>query len=654
MNYGFYRVAAVSPNFSITNCEENSKLIIKKIKEAEKLNIQILVFPELSLTTASCGDLFLQDILLKNSKKYIKEICKKTEKTSVLSLIGLPLEVNNTLYNCAFYIQSGKILAIIPKSNEELSEIQIKSKNFSSYNCDDVIYINDNNLSDKAIPFGSNIILEDINNPKVKISSEIGEDFFAPISPATLHCINGANIILNASAINHEPENFDTIKKELEIFTLKNNCTYIFSNASNYESTSDMVFSGKSYILQQGNCLEENQAFSKTEDFLISDIDIEKKSHSKIKSKKIIRKEFKKNYLTIKINQKNLDYNKDKYFFSKTKSNHFISDDSSKNEKLFIETINIQANALKQRLESINCKHAVLGLSGGLDSTLALLATKKAFELANITSKNIICITMPCFGTSDRTYNNAINLAKELDTTLIEINIKNAVLQHFKDINHDENIKNITYENSQARERTQILMDYANKINGIVIGTGDLSELALGWCTYNGDHMSMYGINASIPKTLIFHLVEHCAKDYKNKNQNKISEILFDIIETPVSPELIPPEKNSISQKTEEIVGPYELHDFFLYHILKWGFSPRKILFLAEKTFAQNKYDRKTILKWLKIFYRRFFTQQFKRNCMPDGAKAGPLSLSPREGWKMPSDASYKMWDAELNEILGE
>ncbi len=628
MEYGFIRVASATPNIKVADCFYNSKSIIENIKKAEQNKTSLIVFPELCITGYTCSDLFLQDSLLKDSKKALKEILEQTKHLNITCIVGMPIEFLGKLYNCGVCFYKGKILGIVPKTYIPNYNEFYEKRHFNSFKNNHIEKFLDRDICDYYINFG-NIVFNVSNIKNFTFAIEICEDLWSVIPPSSIYSLNGATIMVNLSASN-EIAGKPIYRKEL----IKNQsarciCAYIYSSAGEGESTTDLVFSGHNLIFENGRLLKESNLF--TNSIIYADIDLE-----------YINSERRRNttFETIKTESiYTIDYNMEDIHFDIDRHIDplpFVPKDENKRDIRCKEIIDIQAYGLKKRIEHIGIKNVVVGISGGLDSTHALIVINHTFELLGYDKKGIIAVTMPCFGTTDRTYNNARKLCEIIGTTLLEINIKDAVLKHFEDINHDPNIHDVTYENSQARERTQILMDVSNKYNGIVIGTGDLSELALGFATYNGDHMSMYGVNASIPKTLIRYLIEYFAK-----NSNKdLENILMDILNTPVSPELLPPNQNgNIAQITEDIVGPYELHDFFLYNMIRYNYEPEKIYYLAKKAF-NNSYDNKTLLKWLEKFYIRFFTQQFKRSCLPDGAKVGSVSLSPRGDFRMPSDAS--------------
>lgn len=647
MDYGFIRSACASPKLIVGNCSYNAQQIIKCINETKKKNVNIFVFPELCICGCTCGDLFFQKTLQEECIKSIEYIAKETSKFNCLILVGSPIYNKNSLYNCAIAIFKGKILAVIPKTlihnYGELNEYRYFN---SALGCDlKKVYLSAEN---PEIPFGTDIILEDSKNPLISIAVELSDDLTLPLSPSAQAVMQGATIVANLSASNEIVGRADYRKLLICSQSKKTTSVYLYANASKEESTTDLVFSGHNLIVENGKILKESNLFKN--ETIISDIDLELISQDRKKTTGSIN-----NSISNSQNLRIVNFDLDKIKSSpKTLERTinpypFIPSNDIDKSKRFSDIINLQINALAKRILHINAKSVVIGLSGGLDSTLALLIVVKTFELLNKDKNSIIAITMPGFGTTDRTYNNACLLAKELKVSLKEVKITDAIIQHFKDINHDINIHDVTYENSQARERTQILMDIANKEQGLVVGTGDLSELALGWATYNGDQMSMYGINSSIPKTLVKHLVNWIAEQENNNGNTTVFNVLKDVLNTPVSPELLPPTNNNISQKTENIVGPYELHDFFIYYALRYGFSPRKIFFLAKNAFTQ--YSNSEIKKWLISFYKRFFSQQFKRSCMPDGVKVGTVGLSPRGDLRMPSDASSEHWIKELDSL---
>ncbi|MEN8077186.1 NAD(+) synthase [Clostridioides difficile] len=628
----FIKVGSACPKTKVADVIYNVENICYCIDESYNKEVKFIVFPELCVTSYTCGDLFLTSSLLDKALDGIKTICEKSINKDMLIAVGAPLVHNNVLYNCAFLIFEGKILGIVPKSYiPNYSEFYEKRWfTEAAMLIDETVNLQFQN----DIPFGTNLIFA---CGDYKFGIEICEDLWVTIPPSSYLSLLGANIIGNLSASNELVS-----KKDYRLSLVSNQSarcmtSYIYSSAGVHESTTDLLFSGHLIISENGSILKENNRFQRENEVITSCIDIFKLNSERLKnlsyraSSQMVPFKSK----IISFNFKNVEI---KEFDRYVDKHPFVPSNEHERDERCKEIFNIQASALAKRLEHTNLKKAVIGISGGLDSTLALLVVVKTFKLLGIDNKNIITITMPGFGTTDRTYNNALTLCNELGTDLREINIVNAALQHFEDIGHDKNIHDVTYENVQARERTQILMDLANKEGGLLIGTGDLSELALGWCTYNGDHMSMYSVNPSIPKTLVRYLVKYVAEKESNE---EVSHTLLDVLDTPVSPELLPKsEKGDIVQKTEDIVGPYELHDFFLYHFIKHGSSKERILLLAETAF-KGDYSKEEIEKWLDKFIYRFFTQQFKRSALPDGPKVGSISLSPRGDWRMPSDASF-------------
>ncbi|MBO6176579.1 MAG: NAD(+) synthase [Treponema sp.] len=665
MKYGYLRCACAVPELKVADTEFNTQKILEIIEKAQNKNIRVLVFPELSVTGYTCGDLFLQTKLLESALNSIEKICDATRETDVLCAVGFPMRKDGALYNCAAFIYQGSLIAVIPKTYIPNYGEFYEKRWFTAFESDSVEYIDIGSF--ESIPFGTSILIQDENDSRIKIAAEICEDVWVPLSPSTKHALNGATVIANLSAGNEVAMKAEYRRSLVSMQSAKNICAYLYANAGHDESTTDMIFSGHSMIASNGSISAERVPFENDSTLIISDIDIEKLDNERCRTVTFAdaaRKEKSSSYVTLFVSLEDNSFSSDSSRMENDRlhavipRHPFVPENQAERKIRSRSIIELQAEGLAKRLRHINAKSAVIGLSGGLDSTLALLVTARAFDKCGIERKNITCITMPCFGTTDRTYRNACTLAEKTGAELKEIDIKDSVLLHFDQIGQDKNKHDVTYENGQARMRTLILMNYANKTNGIVIGTGDLSELALGWCTYNGDHMSMYGVNSSIPKTLVRYLVSWFAEEAEEKNQKELHDVLADILDTPVSPELIPPDADGkISQKTEELVGPYELHDFFLYHVLRYGFSPKKIFFLACQSLLGKKaegtdivYTKEIIKKWLVNFYRRFFSQQFKRSCMPDGAKVGTVNLSPRGDWRMPSDAMATIWLKEAEE----
>lgn len=637
MKHGFIKVAAVTPNIKVADVEHNLKEICRLIDETVENGAKIIAFPELCLTGYTCGDLFSQEILLAKSKEALKKIVLHTEGKDALIFLGLPYMVRGKLYNVAAAIKSGELLGLVSKTflpnyNEfyEMRQFQPGPKQ-----ADWILY------EGEEIPFGPQILFECEEMPDLVVSAEICEDVWSPIPPSIEAALCGATIIVNCSASN-ETVGKDAYRNQLiSGQSARLIAGYVYANAGEGESTTDVVYGGHNIIAENGVVLEESTRF--INDTIYSEIDIER----------IVGE--RRNNTTFEMSDKYdaLIHVPFSMKIEETKLTRtinpmpFVPSNAAQRKNTCEEILTIQAMGLKKRLAHANCKSAVVGISGGLDSTLALLVTARAFDLLGIDRKNIESVTMPCFGTTDRTYQNACLMTQKLGATLREVNIKEAVRVHFRDIGHPEDKHDVTFENAQARERTQVLMDIANQTGGMVIGTGDMSELALGWATYNGDHMSMYGVNGSVPKTLVRHLVQYYAE---NCADEELSAVLLDVLDTPVSPELLPPKDGEIAQKTEDLVGPYELHDFYLYYILRFGFAPNKIYRLAKEAFA-GMYDEETILKWLNTFYRRFFSQQFKRSCLPDGPKVGTVALSPRGDLRMPSDACATIWLEDLKNL---
>ena len=636
MKHGFIKAAAVTPKIKVADPKHNAGEICKKIDEAIEAGAKIIVFPELCITGYTCGDLFLQELLLEQAKKELLNIALYTKDKDALVFVGLPLEKEHSLYNVAAVLKDGDILAFIPKRFIPNYGEFYEARHFVPGNeiAEDFCF------HGEIVPFGTNILFECDAVKGMVVGCEICEDLWVPVPPSTRHTLAGANIIANLSASNA------TVAKDVyrnglvTSASARLSAAYIYSSAGEGESTQDIVFDGHSMIAENGTLLCEAERFAGKA--IYADIDVQKLRMERRRMNTFFSEE-KAPYLVIPFELQQ----EETVLTRKFGMTPFVPSVREARDKRCDDILSIQSYGLKKRYEHTGCKSAVLGISGGLDSTLALLVTVRAFDMLGIDRKNIVSVTMPCFGTTDRTYDNACKLAKTLGTDLREVDIKKAVLQHFEDIGHDAESHDVTYENGQARERTQVLMDIANQTGGLVIGTGDMSELALGWATYNGDHMSMYGVNAGVPKTLVRHLVQYYADTCCN---NELKEVLLDVLDTPVSPELLPPVDGVISQKTEDLVGPYELHDFFLYYMLRQNFEPEKVYRLARLAF-KGSYDDETILKWLKTFYRRFFAQQFKRSCLPDGPKVGSVSVSPRGDLRMPSDASASLWLTQLEAL---
>lgn len=639
MRQGFIKVAALTPKVTVADTQANRKEICRLMDEAEAKGAKILVFPELCITGYTCGDLFYQQVLLREAKKELLAIAKYTQRKDYLAFVGLPLEYNGKLYNVAAAVTQGKVLGLVPKTHIPNYNEFYERRHFAPGMKQPVPVALD---EDTVVPMGTRVLFQCRQMPELKIGAEICEDVWAPNPPGVEHALAGATLLVNLSA-SDETTGKDMYRKSL--VTGQSGrliCGYVYCSAGDGESTQDVVYSGHNLIAENGTLLAESRRFCN--ESIYTELDMVRLNEERRRMSTFMTSD--ESYINVEFSLKE----------EKTELTRFVDPapfvpgNKADREKRCEEIFMIQAMGLKKRLEHTHAATAVVGISGGLDSTLALLVMVKAFDLIGKDHKDIVAVTMPGFGTTDRTYDNAVSLIKSLGATFREVSIVDSVRVHFKDIGQDEAVHDVTYENGQARERTQILMDIANKSGGMVIGTGDMSELALGWATYNGDHMSMYGVNASVPKTLVRHLVCYYADTCADETLQKV---LYDVLDTPVSPELLPPEDGKISQKTEDIVGPYELHDFFLYYILRFGCTPKKIYRLANYAFA-GTYDTETIQKWLKIFYRRFFSQQFKRSCLPDGPKVGTVAVSPRGDLRMPSDASARIWMEELEHLDDE
>ena len=640
MKDGFIKVAAISPKMKVADVAFNTTEICEKIDEAAKEKAKIVVFPQLCITGYTCGDLFFQRTLLSSAKDALCRIIDHTEGVDMLVFVGLPMEKNHKLYNVAAAICDGQLLAIIPKTYVPGCGDLSENRYFAAGNAVAETYLFEKDGEIEEIPFGTHILLQCDAMGDLVVGCEIGSEAECALAPSVYHTKAGATVIVNLSAVSAGVSKEKKLESLLEVTSSKLMCGYVMANAGYDESTQDMVMSGLNLIYESGQLLAKNRQFSGETAY--SEIDVQKIAMERMRND-------------------DFDYtSQNDYIFvsfaleeditsltGNIPKSPFVPEDEQLRKEQCEEILEIQARGLAKRMAHIGAKTAVMGISGGLDSTLALLVVAKAFDILDMDHSGIKAITMPCFGTTDRTYDNACAMAKALGCELKEIDIKESVTVHFKDIGHDMDNHNVTYENAQARERTQVLMDIANEVNGLVIGTGDLSELVLGWATYNGDHMSMYGVNGNIPKTLLRHLVRYYAQNCAGED---LKNVLMDVLDTPVSPELLPPVDGKIAQKTEDLVGPYELHDFVLYYVLRYGFSPAKIYRLEKHCFADT-YDEETIKKWLKTFYRRFFTQQFKRSCLPDGPKVFDISVSPRGDLQMPSDASSFIWVNEAEQL---
>lgn len=645
--FNYIKVAVAVPKLKVADCIYNKQEIISIIHEAEKKDVKVITFPELSTTGYTCSDLFFQTSLLFAAEKAVKDILDATKTIDMLILVGTPVETDNQLFNCAALLHKGKILGMVPKTYLPNYSEFYEERWFASANDllkEEITY------AGQVVPIGADLLFSAKNIKNLTIGVEICEDLWAPIPPSSHMSLYGATLFLNPSASNELVAKSDYRHNLIEQQSSRCLAAYAYASAGIGESTQDCVFSGHSLIYENGTLLAQTKTFSRENQFAYADIDLELLANERRKHTTymtaLAKPEAQKFYREIEFS---ITAAPVRTLARPVASKPFIPTNNESLSQRCHDIFMIQTTGLARRMEHAHAKTLVIGISGGLDSTLALLVCVKACDFLGISRDHVLGITMPGFGTTDRTYQNAITLMKALGVTIREIPIRDATMQHFKDIDHDPSVHDVTYENAQARERTKILMDISNQTGGIVVGTGDLSELALGWATYNGDHMSMYGVNAGIPKTLVRVLVNWAATT--GELDAETSDILLDVLDTPVSPELLPPNENGeIKQKTEDLVGPYELHDFFLYQILRFGFSPTKVLFLAEQAYA-DQYDHETLLKWLKNFYHRFFTQQFKRSCLPDGPKVGALSLSPRSDWRMPSDASNRIWLEEIETL---
>ncbi len=636
MRDGFIKAAASTPEIRVADVDHNKKLICEGVDQAWKEGIQLLVYPELCLTGYTCGDLFWQEELLEKARQGLSEIVMHSLGKKMLIFVGLPWEMNGKLYNVAAAVSDGELLGLVPKRYLPAYSEFYEERNFTPGK-EEITRVM---VDGKEIPFGSRILFSCPEVRGLSVAAELCEDLWTPEPPSIGHAMAGATVIVNLSASDETTGKSIYRRNLISGQSARLLCGYIYASAGEGESTTDLVFGGHNVISENGVILAESRLFENST--IVTELDIQRLRADRRKQTTFSVKG-KETYEEVLFHLEEKETELTRFVDPAP----FVPSDEHQMEQRCEEIFHIQAMGLKKRLKHTGCRNVTVGISGGLDSTLALLVTAKAFDLLGIDRSSITAVTMPCFGTTDRTYQNACELTRRLGASLKEVDIKKAVRQHFEDIGHSEEDHDVTYENCQARERTQVLMDIANQSGGMVIGTGDMSELALGWATYNGDHMSMYGVNASVPKTLVRHLVRYYADTCEDE---RLKAVLLDILDTPVSPELLPPKDGKIAQKTEDLVGPYELHDFFLYYILRFGFRPAKIYRLALNAFA-GVYEKEVILKWLKTFYRRFFSQQFKRSCLPDGPKVGTVAVSPRGDLRMPSDASAAIWLAELEEL---
>ena len=636
MKQGFVKVAAATPRIKVADPVYNGGVICEKLEEAWGKGAKVIVFPELCITGYTCGDLFLQGLLLEEASRQLLRIAEHTRGKDALVMVGLPMERDGRLYNVGAVLWNGEILGLVPKANIPSYAEFYEGRHFTAGNTAPVPF----SIGGKTVPFGTNILFDCETVHGLTVGCEICEDLWVADAPAVNHALKGATIVANLSASNETVGKDEYRELLVKSVSARLICGYVYTSAGEGESTQDLVFGGHNLIAENGVILAQIKKF--TCETIYSDIDVQKLLLER-RRMGTFGKEPEGAYVKVPFRLEVAETVLERSFGSMP----FVPGDEETRRRRCEEILSIQSYGLKKRYEHTGLTTAVLGISGGLDSTLALLVTVRTFDMLGLDRKGIVTVTMPGFGTTDRTYENACQLARTLGAALEEVDIRQAVEVHFRDIGQDADNHDVTYENAQARERTQVLMDIANHRNGLVIGTGDMSELALGWATYNGDHMSMYGVNAGVPKTLVRHLVQYYADTC---NDSALSAVLADVLDTPVSPELLPPVDGVISQRTEDLVGPYELHDFFLYYMLRCGYPPAKVYRVAKLAF-QGQYEDGTILKWLKAFYRRFFAQQFKRSCLPDGPKVGSVALSPRGDLRMPSDAGARLWLDEVEKL---
>lgn len=636
MKDGFITVATATPQVAVADCEANAQAILACINEMAEAHAKVMVLPELCITGYTCSDLFWQTKLLDEAEAALSVIAEGSRQVDALIAVGMPLRVAGKLLNVAAMLCRGKVLGFVPKVNLPAYNEFYETRHFTSGSAD----MGTVQFCGEEIPVGTNLLFSCENMVDLCVAAEICEDLWVPNPPSVHHALAGASVICNLSA-SDEMVGKGSYRRDLVAGqSARLVCAYLYATAGEGESTTDLVFGGQNLIAENGTVLAESATFEN--EINVATIDVQRLASERRRMSTFPAADAGE-YREISFALTEEETKLVRFF----DADPFVPSSADRLSDRCEEILNIQALGLKKRLAHTHAKSAVVGISGGLDSTLALLVTARAFDMLGLSRKGIVAVTMPGFGTTDRTYNNAVAMIKSLGATFKEVSIAKAVMQHFADIDHDASIHDVTYENSQARERTQILMDIANQANGFVIGTGDLSELALGWATYNGDHMSMYAVNASVPKTLVRHLVRHYAD---TRADAVLAGVLYDVLDTPVSPELLPPEDGAISQKTEDLVGPYELHDFFLYQMLRMCFPPAKIYRIAKEAFA-GRYSNETILKWLRTFYRRFFSQQFKRSCLPDGPKVGSVAVSPRGDLRMPSDACVSAWIKEVETL---
>ncbi|NLO99157.1 MAG: NAD(+) synthase [Clostridiaceae bacterium] len=643
MNYGYVRVGAAANELRVSDCIFNKEKIIEIIKAAEKKSVEFLAFPELCITGYTCGDLFLKDTLLRGAKEALINIAEATNNSSMISIVGLPMVINGRIYNCAAVLQNGKVLGIVPKTNLPNYNEFYEDRWFTGA---DQLDVDEIWIDGHIVPVGADLVFTAKDRDELAFGIEICEDLWSILPPSSFLTQGGATLLFNLSAGNELVSKGEFRRNLVKSQSSRCVAGYVYASSNSCESTTDSVFSGHLMIAENGNMLKESERFFFENKLEIADVDLDRLIYNRRILQPSRRSVISRSYRIISFDYVSLPLADE--IQRRIDKNPFVPENRRERDERCEEILSIQTLGLMKRMKHTNTEKLVIGISGGLDSTLALIVSVRAIIKLGLPLSNLIAITMPGFGTTDRTFDNSINLSKQYNTDLRIIDIKDSCLQHFKDIGHNKDVHDVTYENVQARERTQILMDVANKEGALVVGTGDLSEIALGWGTYNGDHMSMYSVNSGVPKTLVRHIINWYAE---NEADEPIKRILLDILDTPISPELLPPSNTGeIIQKTEDILGPYEVHDFFLYYMQSYGAGPAKLLFMAERAF-NGQYSNSQLKQWLKVFIKRFFSQQFKRSCMPDGPKVGNVSLSPRTDWKMPSDASAQLWLSELDNI---
>lgn len=636
MQFGFIKTACATPSIRVADCTYNAQQTVAVVQNAAQQGVEVLCLPELGLTGYTCEDLFLQPVLLNGALNALQMVLEQTKQLSVLFAVGLPLVVHGKLFNCAAVVQGGKILGVVPKTYLPNYNEFYEARRFTAAPQETTTIT----LLGQRVPFGTKLLFCHPADAACKIAVEICEDLWAPLPPSTHHAMAGATLVLNLSASDEIVGKAQYRRNLIAGQSARLLCGYLYADAGQGESTTDLVFAGHNIICENGTLLAQSELFQ--DGMAITEVDVQRLAAERTKNTSFALQNAAE-YTCIEMQPTQVQWQS----VRPVEPNPFVPAVDAERANRCEAILEMQAQGLKKRMEHTHASKAVIGISGGLDSTLALLVVSRAFILMGKPLSDIVAVTMPCFGTTKRTRSNAEKLCDALGVSLQQVNIADTVRSNFKDIGQQESCLDVTYENTQARVRTLVLMNLANRLGGLVIGTGDLSELTLGWATYNGDHMSMYAVNASVPKTLVRHIVATVAEE----SEADLKEVLQDILDTPVSPELLPAQENGeIAQQTEEIVGPYELHDFFLYYAVRWGFAPDKIFWLAQQAFA-NRYDNRVLLKWLRNFYKRFFAQQFKRSCLPDGPKVGTVSLSPRGDWRMPSDACATLWLQQVEQL---